>query len=247
MEIIGSGFLARHLRPIALRHPGAVALAAGASWAMDTSEAAFARETALVESVADRCRATGRLLIFFSTSSAAVYGADRPGREDDQVVPRNLYGAHKLALESLLRDSGTDYLVLRLAHVVGAGQPPHQLLPTLTRLLCENAVRVHRGATRDLIDVGDMVAITDALLTRGVRGETVNVASGTAVPIEEIIDHLERRMGVTARREYLDGGHAAHLVSTEKLRSLVPEVKTMGFGPDYYRRVLDSFLSCPGG
>ena len=221
MEIAGSGFLAGRLRAIADRHPGTVALAAGVSGTSGSPDAAFAREAALVREVVDRCRRTGRRVLFFSTASASLYRADRPGREDDPVVPRNPYGAHKLGLEIWLRGSGAGHLVLRLGHVVGRGQPPHQLVPTLARLLRTGTMTVHRGATRDLIGVHDLVTVVDALLGMGIWGQTVNVASGFAIPVEQIVDHLERRTGTSARREYLDGG-AAHLVSVEKLRRWYP-------------------------
>jgi nucleoside-diphosphate-sugar epimerase len=165
-----------------------------------------------------------------------------PGREDRPVTPCNPYGAHKLALEGELHASGTHHLILRLGHLVGPDQPPHQLLPTLLRQMREGAVVIHRGAARDLIDIGDVITIIDSLLGQGLRDVTVNVASGTAVPVESIVDYLEYRLGLAARREYRDVG-GNHVISTDKLERLVPEVARMGFGPGYYRRILDSFIA----
>ncbi|WP_411122194.1 NAD-dependent epimerase/dehydratase family protein [Streptomyces sp. x-19] len=243
MDIVGNGFLARHLTPLAERHPDTVVLAAGVSWASHTSDADFAREAALLREVAAECRATARRLLFFSTASTGMYGtADGPGHEDLTITPCTPYGAHKIAMERHLRASGTDFLALRLGHLVGPGQPPHQLLPTLLRQLHLGSVAVHKDATRDLIDVDDVIAIVDHLLTRGASRQIVNVASGVAVPVDRIIDHLEERTGLHATRSYVDvGGH--HTISIAKLRSLVPEVAAMGFGPDYYRGVLDDFLA----
>jgi nucleoside-diphosphate-sugar epimerase len=242
MEIIGRGFLARHLEPLTPRHPDAVALAAGVSSTRATEPAQFAREAALVRATAERCRASGRRLLFFSTASAAVYGPSAaPGREDRPIVPANPYGAHKLALEDFLAASGADYLVLRLAHMVGPGQPAHQLLPTLMRCVLDGRVRVLKGADRDLIAVSDVVRIIDLLLERGVSRQTVNVASGTAVPVEAIVGHLELLLGRAADREYEHGG-SDHRVCVEKLRTLVPETRDFGFGPGYYRGVVESFV-----
>ncbi|MEU4209718.1 NAD-dependent epimerase/dehydratase family protein [Streptomyces sp. NPDC026206] len=245
MDIVGNGFLARNLRPLADAHPDTVVLAAGVSSASGTSPEAFAREAALLGEVAARCRATGRRLLFFSTASTGMYGAgDGPGTEDRPVVPCTPYGAHKLALEERLRDSGADHLVLRLSHVVGPGQPPHQLLPGLVRQLREGTVAIHRGAARDLIGVAEVVTLVDRLLALGLRGQTVNVASGTAVPVTAVVDHLERNLGLTAHREYHDApGHATagFAISTAKLHCLLPETTLLGFGPAYYRRVLDAF------
>lgn len=242
MEIIGRGFLARHLQPLAHRHPHAVALAAGVSSTRTTSPAEFGREEALVRAAAESCRATGRRLLFFSTASASVYGSGAgEGREDRPLVPSNPYGTHKLALEELVRTSGADYLVLRLGHLVGPGQPEHQLLPTLMRCVRDGRVRVLKGADRDLIAVADVMRIIDLLLARSVDRETVNVASGAAAPVDEIIGHLELLLGTVAEREYEYGG-SGHLVCVDKLRRLVPETREFGFGPDYYRGVVESFV-----
>jgi hypothetical protein len=86
------------------------------------------------------------------------------------------------------------------------------------------------------------VRLVDLLLERGVRDELVNVASGHSVPVESIVDQVEARLGLVAQRDYLDGG-SAHAVSIDKLRALVPETETMGFGSTYYRSVVDAFVS----
>jgi NDP-hexose 4-ketoreductase len=244
MDIVGTGFLARNLRPLAGRHPDTVVLAAGVSWASGTSDEDFAREAALLREVAKRCLDTGRRLLFFSTAATGMYGlAEGPGREDTPVTPCTPYGAHKLALEELLRESGADHLILRLGHLVGPDQPEHQLLPTLVRQLRQGTVRVHRGAARDLIDVGDVITVIDHLLATDLRAETVNVASGVAVPVKDIVDHLAQALGIEARREFVETGGRQHVISTDKLRALVPQVAHMGFGPDYYRRILGDFTA----
>lgn len=247
MEIIGDGFLARSLRPIRHAHPGTVAVAAGVSGAGNTSRADYDREAALVHEVIRRCRATGRRLLFFSTASAGMYGATAgPGREDDPVTPCTPYGAHKLALEDAVRAGAADHLVLRLTHVVGPGQPPHQLLPALIRQIRHGRVRVDRRAARDLIAVDDAVRVIDRLLARGLTGQTVNVACGHPTPVETLVGHLERRLGLSPRHEYRDTG-LTHHVSTTKMHALVPEAALMGFGPLYYRRAVDLTLGLTTG
>lgn len=242
MEIVGHGFLARHFRPIANRHPRTVVLAVGVSAANHTEASGFDREAAVLYRVIERCAATGSRLVFFSTAAAGMYAADNgePGCEDAPVYPPTTYGRHKLALETVLIASGVDCLVLRLSHVVGPGQAAHQLLSGLASQLQAGEVRVLLGATRDLIDVTHVVSITDALLTAGVNREVVNVASGHGIPVELIIRRLQLLLGVTARWTTVPGTPSQQ-VCTAKLRSLVPEVDRMGFGPDYYRVVLDRY------
>lgn len=240
-NLVGRGFLARSLAPVAERHPGTVILAAGVSLASTTAPEAFAREAALLDATVDACRASGRRLLLFSTASTGMYGAvDGPGREDAPVVPGTPYARHKLALEERVRASGADHLVLRLSHVVGPGQPPHQLLPTLVRQLREGLVQVHLRATRDLIGVGEVVTVVDGLLALGLRSTVVNVASGTAVPVPAVVDHLERRLGLTCRREVRDTGSGC-AVDIGRLRSLLPGAADVLSGPHYPRGVLDRY------
>jgi NDP-hexose 4-ketoreductase len=246
MEIVGTGFLARHLQTLSGTRPDVVVLAAGVSSAISTSAADFARERALLRMVARRCRATGRQLVFFSTASSGMYATtDGAGREDVPVTPCSPYGAHKLALEEELHEAGTGFLVLRLAHVTGPGQPAHQLLPSLTRQVRAGRVMVQRGASRDLIGVRDVVAIVGMLLDADLRNQTVNVASGWDVPVEHIVDHLAHRLGQDPEREYVPGG-GRNQVSVAKLRALVPAVDQLGFCGDYYLRVLDARSGMPG-
>jgi nucleoside-diphosphate-sugar epimerase len=248
MRIIGYGFLARNLAGIASRHPGAVVLAAGVSWASGTSTDQFDRESTLVRETAARCRADGTRLLFFSTASTGMYGLGKEGREDEPVRPSTPYGRHKYGLELALRDSGVDFLALRLSHLVGPHQPAHQLLPALISQIRSGTVQVHRGAYRDLIDVADVVRIVDGLLSHGVSRDVVNVASGRPVAVTDIVDQVERRLGVTAVRHYVDAP-ANHLVSTAKLRRLLPAIGPDDFPPDYHRPVLDRCLrsAAPSG
>lgn len=243
MDIVGTGFLARSLRPLAGRHPGTVALAAGESRTSGATDADFAREAALLRDVAKQCAANGQRLLFFSTAATGMYGfAEGPGDEDTPVTPYTSYGAHKLELEDQLRDSGVDYLILRLAHLVGPHGRYHQLIPTLLRQVREGVVTMHRGAGRDLLRVSDAITIIDRLLAAGLRADTVNVASGFAVPVEDIVDHLAGVLGLEPRKEYVATG-VQYAISTKKLLALVPHVADMGFGPDYYRLVLNDLLA----
>ncbi|MFE6104081.1 NAD-dependent epimerase/dehydratase family protein [Streptomyces laurentii] len=244
MEIVGHGFLARNLRPISDRHPDTVVLAAGVSWASGTSDADFAREAELLADTADDCRRTGRRLLFFSTAATGMYAAvDGPGREDSVITTCTPYGEHKYRLEQQLQASGAEHLILRLGHLVGPGAPAHQLIPALVRQVLEGSVRIHRGAARDLIDVRDVVTIIDRLLAQDLRGTIVNVASGEAVPVESIVAHLAGRLGVDVERDVRDVPVAQHVISIDKLRALMPETSALGFGPGYYRGVLDDFLA----
>lgn len=244
MDIVGRGFLAANLRQIAPAHPGVVVAAAGVSAASGVSEEAFAREARLLYELIHRCTDSGERLVFFSTASTGMYSVPgRPGREDGPVFPATPYGRHKLALEAALTSSRAHYLILRLGHVVGPAQPPHQLLPSMVRQVESGLVQLFRGARRDLIDIADVVTIVDRLLAAGVDRTVVNVASGTAPRIDQIVDRIELVLGREAVRTY-SGTVGGQGVSTERLRRLVPDVALMGFDEDYHRQLLDRYVPC---
>ena len=247
MDVIGRGFLATNLARISGKHQDVVVFAAGPSSTVASSAEEFGRETDAVHKAILRCREEGKMFVYFSTASAAMYGApDSPGTEDGPVFPGNAYGRHKLTMEALIRASGVAFLVLRLAHLVGPDQRPHQMMPTLVAQVRSGEIEVWRGAHRDLIDVLDVVRLLDALLTGRVCDEVVNIASGVAVPVEDVVAHLEKRLRVPLRKTYREA-YARHDISLAKLTRLAPVVRELGFGPDYYRRVVDRYLSATTG
>lgn len=240
MRTVGSGFLARNLVGPLARHDGVTLYAAGPSGG--SAADGFARDAdRLYATIAD-CHDDGSRLVYLSTSSVGLYG--RPGpllREDGPVFPCSPYGRHKLAMEAVVRASGLDHLILRLAYPVGPGQPAHQVVPALTAQVRAGAVTVWRGAKRDLIDVEHVATLVDALLTATVSNVTVNIASGTAVPVEEIVAHLSDRLGVSPATTVVSVPEEGD-VCVDLLHTLVPAAADLGFGPDYYRDVLDRYL-----
>lgn len=243
MEVLGHGFVAKNLAPIADGHPDVVAFARGVSSTSCVDESEFAREADALYAAVSRCRADGRLLLFFSSASASMYGHPHStGREDGPVFPPTPYGRHKLALEGVLAAAGIRTLVLRLSHLVGPHQGPHQILTSLVSQVLAGTVRIHRGARRDLLDVRDMGTLADALLRRGVHDTVVNVASGDAVPVEALVDEIELRLGVTPRREWIDVPALTKPVSIDRLRALAPETAGVGFGPSYLRRLVTTYV-----
>ncbi len=243
MEVVGKGFLAHNLEPVIDRHPRATVLAAGVSTTVADSPMQFRREAELLREQAERCRRAGRLLVFLSSASHAMYGSpDTAADETYAVTPSSPYGRHKLAMEQELRESGTHWLTLRLSHTVGPGQRGHQLLTSLMRQIRSGRVKLFRGVHRDLIDVRDVVAALDGLLAAGIRNEIVNVASGTAYRIEDIVDGVEARLGCAATREIVEVPSNRTVVSVEKLRRLVPAACPPG-GLPYLNVLLDRYVA----
>jgi nucleoside-diphosphate-sugar epimerase len=245
VEVVGRGFLAHYLiEAFEDRYPDVTAIAAGVTKTLAASVADFDREANLVYDVARRCRWQGRTVVFFSTSSDGMYGAlDSPGHEDGAVFPTTPYGRHKLGIEAVLARCGTRWLTVRLSHVVGSGQQSHQLVPALTTQIGTGVVTVHRNVYRDLIDVRHVVTALDRLLANEISDQIVNVASGYPERVERIVTEIERRLGVTARREMIEKPNAVRtIISTARLRAVMPEWDELGFGPNYLPALLDRYV-----
>lgn len=246
MQIIGQGFLAQNLaEAFGDRHPRVTALAAGVSSTAVTAAIELDREAELLYRTLEVCRAKRRTLLFFSTASFAMYGSTEvPAVESGPLSPPSVYGRHKLALESCVRSSGVDHLILRPSHLVGRHQRVHQILPAMVQQVRSGTVTVYQGACRDLLDVRDLVAAIDALLGNGVRGQVVNVVSGLPQPVDRIVDGVERRCGITADRVYVPCTFTRTVVSDQRLRQLAPQLAHRRPGPDYLDHLLDRYLQC---
>jgi nucleoside-diphosphate-sugar epimerase len=245
VEVVGRGFLARYLNEaFEDRYPNVTVIAAGVTKTLAAAVADFDREANLVYDVARHCRRQGRTVVFFSTSSDGMYGApDSPGHEDGAVFPTTPYGRHKLGIEAVLARCGARWLTVRLSHVVGAGQQPHQLVPALTTQIGTGTVTVHQGVHRDLIDVRHVVAALDRLLANEVSDQIVNVASGYPERVERIVTEIERRIGSTAHHELIPKPNAVRtVISTARLRSVFPDWDDFGFGPHYLPPLLDRYV-----
>jgi nucleoside-diphosphate-sugar epimerase len=155
--------------------------------------------------------------------------------ESEDATPETPYGRHKLECERLVADSDARHLVLRLPNVVGPGGHPHQLIPSLVDQALNGSVAVRVRATRDLLDVDDLVAIVAALLRRGVDGGIVNVASGVSTPVLRLVEVISAVLGVSPSVMVADEGDRQEF-STAKVRDLLAEYPV--FEPDYPANVL---------
>lgn len=132
--------------------------------------------------------------------------------EDDRLGPISPYGLSKLAQEMLARHvaaaDGLDIVLTRSFTHIGPGQSTGYAASSFASRIA----RIETGgadpvldvgaldARRDLLDVRDTVAAYRALMDRGRNGTVYNVCSGTAYPMQTVLDRLlalsDRTIGV---------------------------------------------------
>ncbi len=148
--------------------------------------------------------------------SSAEYGdvkpEDCPLKEERLLRPISPYGVSKVATEALgfqyFHNFGLRVFLPRLFIHVGTGHPPATAIQNFARQLAliakgHLAPEVHVGnleSARDFIDVRDGVAGIMLLLEKGQPGIPVNICTGEAVKISDILDMLISISGLNVKR-----------------------------------------------
>lgn len=149
--------------------------------------------------------------------SSAEYGdiqpADCPLTEERFLRPITPYGVSKAATECLgyqyYSNFGLKVFLPRLFIHVGTGHPPATAIQNFARQLAliargrlEPVVRVgNLESERDFIDVRDGVAGMMLMVEKGQPGVPVNICTGTAYKISDILERLIRISGLDIKVE----------------------------------------------
>ncbi len=153
----------------------------------------------------------GAKVVFASSSS--VYGADpdRPYREEQMDCrPESPYGATKIAGEALVHAhrsvTGLPALIARLFTVYGPRQRPDLAIHKFARLmLAGRPIELYDEgrASRDYTHVDDVVDALMRLIEIEDRDVTVNIGSHFPVTTLDLVDALEKTLGVRAERRLM--------------------------------------------
>jgi UDP-glucose 4-epimerase len=150
---------------------------------------------------------------FVFASSAAVYGDSRPAKKSEDMLLRPIspYGVTKLAAENYVRVFsklyGLETVSLRCFNVYGprqgVGSGYSGVITAFLNRLLNNQAPIIQGdgkQTRDFVNVDDVVSANMlALKSKNAVGEVFNIASGTAITINDLAKILQR----ITRKEYL--------------------------------------------
>jgi UDP-glucose 4-epimerase len=175
-------------------------------------------------------------------SSSSVYGANPtlPKREDIATLPLSPYAVSKLATEQYTlawqHSYGLDALALRFFNVFGPRQLPGHAYAAVVPAFVDAALRtqplvVHGDGTqtRDFTFVGTVASVvTDALERRITCNTPVNLAFGTQVSLNELIERIASLVGHDVTREHVAArpGDVPHSqADTTRLRTLFPDTE----------------------
>jgi nucleoside-diphosphate-sugar epimerase len=153
----------------------------------------------LLEALAKLRKPPDKVLI---ASSANVYGNPAVEVIDESVCPApiNHYANSKLAMEHMTRTwfGRLPIIITRAFNYTGTGQDERFVIPKVVAHFARRDPRVELGnldVSRDFSDVEDVVTAYIGLLESNARSEIVNVSSGSAVALREIISIMTRLAG----------------------------------------------------
>lgn len=156
----------------------------------------------LLQAIDDAGLVPSRLLV---ASSANVYGNSSEGRLDESVAPApaNDYAISKLGMEHVVR-LWQDRLPITLArpfNYTGRGQADNFLIPKIVSHFRSRASNIELGNLDVARDFGDVRAVAAAyrglLGSEAAVGRTVNVCSGIAFSLSEVIELCSELTGHT--------------------------------------------------
>lgn len=190
--IVGNGLIANAFRES--DRDDVVFFASGVSNSLETSQEQFLREENLIRKTISEN--PGKLFVYFSTCS--IY---------DSSKNASFYVNHKLNMEHLVATQSEEYLIARVSNAIGKGGNPNTLINFLVNSITSNSlVKAHTEASRNLIDVEDVVKITIALIQENKINRIVNVAYLANYSIVQIIAIVEEFLDKKAELELLKAG-----------------------------------------
>ncbi|MBB6332256.1 nucleoside-diphosphate-sugar epimerase [Chryseobacterium sediminis] len=221
--IIGSGILANAVK--LYDKEDVVFFASGVSNSLEKNPAEFEREISLLKSVISQY--PDKKLIYFSTCS--IY---------DSSKTDSPYVIHKLAIEKIITEQCSSFIIFRVGNAVGRGGNPNTLINFLKNsILSENKLTIHSNARRILIGTDDIASFVGKYIPN-LNNEIVNLAYPYQYSLPEILSQLENHLAKKADYETVNEGSFYNI----EFNSLTKDFFS-GLSPDeYLKKIYSSYL-----
>lgn len=191
--------------------------------------------------VLDACLFWGAKLIY--ASSAGVYGnSPAPMREEEGLVPENIYGFSKLVMDRIAMNFVEEHpelkvVGLRYFNVYGPGEKykgkTASMIYQLYRQMKETGKpRLFKWGEqkRDFVYVEDVIRANILAFEKDVSG-VFNVATGEARSFNEIVSLLNRYLGTNYQVEYFDCPYDFYQNYTQA--DITKAREKLGYQPEY--------------
>jgi nucleoside-diphosphate-sugar epimerase len=228
-QIVGSGLIANSFEGVFFKNKTLI-LASGVSNSLEVLQSEFQREERLI-----KCEIANHPdyhVVYFSTCSI------------DSGVS-SAYILHKQNMERLVQDSALSFHVFRLPQLVGVVKNATLISYLVDALLNEQALDVHGLATRNLLDVIDLVRIVKTLVNQDIGiNSTINIASAKNVSVVEIIGEISVILQRTPKFIINPIGYSQD-IDIEFLKTVL-DAQDVLFDDDYWVQVLRRYVTASG-
>lgn len=154
--------------------------------------------------------------VAFISSGGTVYGKESkcPLNEKTPTNPITSYGIQKVSIEKLLYlynyMYGLDYQIIRLTNPYGPYQRPNGVLGAVTtftyKALRGEEIQVYGDGSvvRDFIYIDDAVRGILKIVNGNDRHHTFNLGCGYGTSIKQVLDSIERALGIKLNVKYTE-------------------------------------------
>lgn len=225
--VIGNGLLAKRFSAYQ-SNDNVVIFASGVSDSKTISAASFLREKTLLLSTMEAHKES--ILVYFSTCSI-----------EDESLNQTPYVLHKLAMEHLIKDNATKYLIIRLTNMVGKGGNKKNVFNYFFERINNNEpFHLWTKSYRNILDIDDAYAIVHELIMSYTQNRIVNVAAAKSNNALEIVQAIEFFLGKKARYTEEDKGRP-YEIDTVFIQEIIKKLK-IDFGDQYLQRILKKYF-----
>jgi nucleoside-diphosphate-sugar epimerase len=193
--------------------------------------------------VLEQCR--NKNVVFNFVSSWFVYGdTDMPASETSICRPTGFYSITKKAAEDLLitysKVFDIKYRILRLANVVGPGDPKASLKKNALQHLI-NELKANRDINiydngnmyRDYVHVQDVARALRLVMDKGSTYEIYNIGNGKPIKFKTIIDYAHKILASSSNMHNIDPPDFHKIVQVHSMFMNTEKLKQLGYKPKY--------------
>ncbi|AFJ01904.1 NAD dependent epimerase/dehydratase family protein [Methylophaga frappieri] len=220
IEIVGNGMMARAASVMRANLPVTI-FASGVSNSNEKDVSAYRREINLLErSISDNA-----LFVYFSSYLA----------EDGD----SKYARHKRNVETIVKQTATRYIILRLPQVVGITGNNTLMNYFVKAITREEPVLLQKHAYRSLIDVVDVMRVLQLLIDKNDINLTLAVGPEQPINVIEIFKLVEEAIGCLTRYKEIDTG-SKQFANLSELKKILGN-KDVLFDDQYQKRVIEKY------
>ncbi|MBS1730968.1 MAG: NAD-dependent epimerase/dehydratase family protein [Bacteroidetes bacterium] len=227
--IIGNGMVAKGFRAYD-QNDEVIIFASGVSNSANTDRSQFDKEQAILEKAI--LENPFRKFIYFSTCS--VY---------DHSLRQAPYVLHKLAMEALIENTHSNFLIFRVSNIAGKTKNPHTVLNYFYNHIMDGShFNLWETAQRNIISMDDLFSICDYIIQHTLfKNEILNVANKKNYDVKYIVQELEKFTGRKAHFTSLQKG-SGPLINLSKIDSLFTKMNIQ-FNDDYLQKVMHKYFN----